>query len=82
MDYLAVLKDLITNYEKFCHVALGLEWINIEAEYNDWFKEQEYIISKIKGAEITETGGSYYADYEYVAVKGDTVIMVCCGLWA
>ncbi len=179
MDYLAVLKDLITNYEKFCHVAVGLEWIKIEAEYNDWFKvypmginigifgfpegyvqnnfanayvravlsgiafyeewdkdffdipqsgrkkcldsggklyeeyaipselrfikrdweylakeirffaglnkiplkEQENIISKIQGAEVIETGGSYYADYEYVAVKGDTVIMVCCGLW-
>lgn len=37
MDYIAALKNIVSNYDVFCLVAKNIEWISIKSHYDDWF---------------------------------------------
>ncbi len=37
MDYIAALKNIVSNYDAFCLVAKNIEWISIKPHYDDWF---------------------------------------------
>ena len=37
MDYIAALKNIVSNYDAFCLIAKNIEWISIKPHYDDWF---------------------------------------------
>lgn len=43
--------------------------------------KQKEIFNRFLGSTVIEIGGSYSGDYEYLAVKGDLLMLVSCGCW-
>lgn len=44
-------------------------------------EEQEKYLAYAKDATILELGGCYGGDYTYLVVKGDTLLLIDCGIW-
>ena len=44
-------------------------------------EEQEKYLAYAKDATILELGGCYSGDYTYLVVKGDTLLLIECGIW-
>lgn len=44
-------------------------------------EEQEKYLAHIKDATILELGGCYCGDFTYLVVKGDTLLLIECGIW-
>ena len=43
--------------------------------------EWKQYLQRFENAEVIETGGWDSADYEYLAVKNDSMLLVSCGYW-
>lgn len=46
----------------------------------DYEKQMEFL-KYAENAAIIEIGGSYAGDFAYIAVQGDNILMVDCGIW-
>lgn len=44
-------------------------------------EEQEKYLAYVKDATILELGGCYCGDFSYLVVKGDTLLLIDCGIW-
>lgn len=44
-------------------------------------EEQKRFYPYIEGANIIEIGGCYSGDHSYIAVQGDTILTIDCGIW-
>lgn len=67
---------------------IGREWKYLEKEIKFFADsnqvpepKQKEIFDRFSDASVIELGGSYSGDYEYLAVKGDQLMLVSCGYW-
>ena len=63
---LLALNSIIGNYEKFVHIATEIPWFPVEEQHGDWFNTYPLGIC---------------GDFTYLVVKGDTLLLIDCGIW-
>ena len=85
-ERLRLLYQGIVNYNdlrlKICTEEYLREEVNYYAGENGIsIEEQEKYLAHVKDATILELGGCYCGDFTYLVVKGDTLLLIDCGIW-
>lgn len=72
----AVVRELRLASRTWDHLARELAFFASDSQ-----KELEKYFDRMAGGTVVEIGGSYYDDYVYFSVKGESGLLVSCGIW-